>query len=153
MENQKDEPSEKKESDNKEKIRAYIEQIADGKKPPIAKDLVQLEHVEVKKQQIGQDTIDLAKTLKDQYIEHDQFERLSNDELSILESFSRQRMLLTRIAIIINQSRVNIGIEPFKKEDLEKILDGLVSKGYIETEMVGDNIVYILTERGKYRIQ
>jgi len=153
MENQKDEPSEEKESDNKEKIRAYIEQIADGKKPPIAKDLVQLEHVEVKKQQIGQDTIDLAKTLKDQYIEHDQFERLSNDELSILESFSRQRMLLTRIAIIINQSRVNIGIEPFKKEDLEKILDGLVSKGYIETEMVGDNIVYILTERGKYRIQ
>lgn len=153
MENQKDEPSEKKESDNKEKIRAYIEQIADGKKPPIAKDLVQLEHVEVKKQQIGQDTIDLAKTLKDQYVEHDQFERLSNDELSILESFSRQRMLLTRIAIIINQSRVNIGIEPFKKEDLEKILDGLVSKGYIETEMVGDNIVYILTERGKYRIQ
>ena len=86
-------------------------------------------------------------------MEHDQFERLSNDDLTILESFISKRMLLTRIAIVANQSRVPLGIEPFKKAELEKILDTLISKGYLEVEQVQGNNVYILTERGKYRIQ
>ncbi|GAF70396.1 unnamed protein product, partial [marine sediment metagenome] len=83
----------------------------------------------------------------------DQFERLSNDELIILESFISKRMLLTRIAIVVNQSRIPLGIEPFKKAELEKILDTLISKGYLEVDQVEGNNVYILTERGKYRIQ
>jgi predicted transcriptional regulator len=153
MENEKEDKNLKKELEDKEKIRNYLEQMAQSKKSPIAKDLVQLKHVEVKKQKISPETLDLANTLKEQYLEHDQFERLSNDELIILESFISKRMLLTRIAIVVNQSRIPLGIEPFKKAELEKILDTLISKGYLEVDQVEGNNVYILTERGKYRIQ
>ncbi|MFX1448410.1 MAG: hypothetical protein ACFFCG_09795 [Promethearchaeota archaeon] len=153
MENENENKNLKKGLEDKEKIRAYLEQIAQSKKTPVAKDLVQLKHVEVKKQQISSETLDLANTLKEQLLEHDQFERLSNDELTILESFMSKRMLLSRIAIVANQSRIPLGIEPFKKAELEKILDKLISKGYLEVEQVEGNTVYILTERGKYRIQ
>jgi len=153
MENEKEDKNLKKELGDKEKIRNYLEQMAQSKKSPVAKDLVQLKHVEVKKQKISPETLDLANTLKEQYLEHDQFERLSNDELTILESFISKRMLLTRIAIVANQSRIPLGIEPFKKAELEKILDTLISKGYIVVEQVEGNNIYILTERGKYRIQ
>ncbi|MCK4384266.1 MAG: hypothetical protein KAW66_13285, partial [Candidatus Lokiarchaeota archaeon] len=132
MENEKEDKNLKKELGDKEKIRNYLEQMAQSKKSPVAKDLVQLKHVEVKKQKISPETLDLAITLKEQYLEHDQFERLSNDDLTILESFISKRMLLTRIAIVANQSRVPLGIEPFKKAELEKILDTLISKGYLE---------------------
>ncbi|MFX1235576.1 MAG: hypothetical protein ACFFBY_13640 [Promethearchaeota archaeon] len=91
--------------------------------------------------------------MRDKYIEHDQFERLNNQELTILETFQGKRLFLSRIAIIANQSRVLLGLEPFKKVELEKILDNLLVKGYIEAEQVGDNIVYFLTERGKYKTQ
>ena len=153
MENEKEDKNLKKELEDKEKIRNYLEQMAQSKKSPIAKDLVQLKHVEVKKQKISPETLDLANTLKEQYLEHDQFERLSNDELTILESFISKRMLLTRIAIVVNQSRIPLGIEPFKKAELEKILDTLIFKGYLEVEQVEGNKIYVLTERGKYRIQ
>ena len=153
MENEKEDKHLKKELEDKEKIRNYLEQMAQSKKSPVAKDLVQLKHVEVKKQKISPETLDLANTLKDQLLEHDQFERLSNDDLTILESFISKRMLLSRIAIVANQSRIPLGIEPFKKAELEKILDTLISKGYLEVEQVEGNKVYVLTERGKYRIQ
>ena len=153
MENEKEEKKTEKERANKEKIRNYLEQMAQSKKPPVAKDLVQLKHVETKKQEVGPETLDLANTLKEQLLEHDRFERLSNDELTILESFNSRRMLLSRIAIVANQSRIPLGIEPFKKAELEKILDNLIYKGYLEVEQVEGNNVYILTERGKYRIQ
>ena len=152
MENKKNE-AHKKGTDEKENIRGYIEQMTQSKKTPVAKDLVQLKHVETKKQKVSQETLDLAEALKQQYIEHDQFERLSNDEITILESFINERMFLTRIAIVANQSRIPLGVEPFKKAELEKILDKLISKGYLEAEKVGDDLVYIITERGKYRIQ
>jgi hypothetical protein len=138
---------------DKEKIRLYLAQMAQNKKTPVAKDLVDLKHVEVKKQEVSQETMNLAKTLKEQYIEHDQFERLSNDELTILESFVGKRLFLSRIAIVANQSRIPLGIEPYKKADLEKIIEGLMMKGYIDFEKVGDKTVYFLTERGKYRVQ
>jgi len=153
MEKDNDDKNLKKESGDREKILNYLEQMAQSKKSPVAKDLVQLKHVEVKKQEISSETLDLANTLKEQLIEHDQFERLSNDEFTILESFMSKRMLLSRIAIVVNQSRIPLGIEPFKKAELEKILDTLISKGYLKVEQVEGNNVYILTERGKYRIQ
>jgi hypothetical protein len=153
MEKDEENKSNSKDKDDKEKIHNYLEEAAKHKKAPVAKDLVELKHVEVKKQEISQDTIDLAKTLKEQYIEHDQFERLSNDELTILESFMGKRLFLTRIAIVANQSRVPLGIAPFKKAELEKLIDGLITKGYIKSELVEGNPVYFLTERGKYRVQ
>ena len=140
MENKNDESSEKEE---KEKVQ----------KQPVAKDLVQLKHVEVKRQEVSPETRDLAQTLKERFIEHDQFERLSNDEITILETFMGKRLFLERIAIIANQSRIPLGIPGFLKAELEEILDHLISKGYIESEMVGDKNVYFLTERGKYRVQ
>jgi predicted transcriptional regulator len=153
MENENDKDLLKKKEEETEKIRDYIEQMVKSKKSPVAKDLVELKHVEVKKQEVSQDTLDLAKTLRDRYIEYDQFEDLSNDEITILESFMGKRMFLTRIAIVANQSRVPLGIEPFKKAELEKILEKLISKGYVKTEQVGDNLVYFLTERGENRVQ
>ena len=153
MENEEEDKNKKEELGDKEKIRYYLEQMAQSKKSPVAKDLVELKHVEVKKQEISPEAQDLANTLKDQLLEHDQFERLSNDELTILESFNNKRMFLSRIAIVANQSRIPLGIEPFKKAELEKILDTLISKGYLEVEQIEGNDIYILTERGKYRIQ
>ena len=145
MEN-KNEDSSKKENEEKEKLHEHF-------KKPVAKDLVTLKHVEVKKQEISPETRDLAQTLKERYLEHDQFERLSNDEITILESFMDKRLFLERIAIIANQSRIPLGIPGFKKAELEEILENLISKGYIQSQMVGDKNVYFLTERGKYRIQ
>ncbi|MFX1374944.1 MAG: hypothetical protein ACFFA0_03955 [Promethearchaeota archaeon] len=129
------------------------EEKSELEKKPVAKDLVTLKHVEVKKQKISPEARNLAQTLKESYIEHDQFERLTNDEITILETFMGKRLFLERIAIIANQSRIPLGISGFKKAELEKILDDLISKGYIESEVVGDKNVYFLTERGKYRVQ
>ena len=153
MEDKKEDAPSKEELNEKEKIRKYLEKMAQSKSQPIAKEIVQLKHVEVKKQEVSQETIDLAKTLRDKYLEHDQFEHLSNDELTILEAFGGKRLFLNRIAIIANQSRIPLGIEPFKKVELEKILNNLIMKGYIEAEEVGNDTVFYLTERGKYRIQ
>ena len=144
MENKNDE-STKKEEEEKE--------ISEHQKQSVAKDLVTLKHVEVKKQEISQETRNLAQTLKESFIEHDQFERLSNDEITILETFMGKRLFLERIAIIANQSRIPLGIPGFKKAEFEKILEDLISKGYVQAEEVGDKIVYFLTERGKYRVQ
>lgn len=144
MENKNDEPSRKEEEEK---------DISKHEKQPVAKDLVTLKHVEVKKQEISPETRNLAQTLKERLIEHDQFERLSNNEITILETFMGKRLFLERIAIIANQSRIPLGIPGFKKAELEKILKGLISKGYIQVVEVGDKNVYLLTERGKYRVQ
>jgi len=152
MGNEKNNSSEKGE-ESKEKMRSYLEQMAQGKKQAVAKDIVELKHVEVKKQEISKETRDLAQTLKQQVLEHDQFENLSNDEMTVLESFTGKRLFLSRIAIIVNQSRIPLGIEGLKKAELEEILEKLISKGYLQGEQVKENTVYFLTERGKYRIQ
>ncbi|MDX1797887.1 MAG: hypothetical protein R3255_04500 [Candidatus Lokiarchaeia archaeon] len=143
MENNNDHPTEEEnEEDNKK-----------GKEKLVAKDLVTLKHVETHKQKISLETLDLAQALKESYLDHDQFERLSNDEITILETFMGKRLFLERIAIIANQSRMPLGLPGFKKAELEKILVDLVSKGYLESEIVGNKPVYFLTERGKYRVQ
>ncbi len=147
MDNEKDEMAKK----DKEKMTQAFNQKTEGKKKPVAKDLVKLKHVEIKKQEVDQEAVELAKTIKTQIATHDSFDQLSNDEKTILETFEGKRLFLTRIAIIINQSRVLLGIEPFKKADLEKILGDLIAKGYVLSEIVGDNRVYYLSERGKER--
>jgi hypothetical protein len=152
MENKNDQPNEE-ENEEKEKVKEYIEKNKESKKKLVAKDLVTLKHVETHKQKISPEARDLAQTLKESFLEHDQFERLSNDEITILETFMGKRLFLERIAIIANQSRMPLGIPGFKKAELEKILDNLVSKGYLESEIVGNKPVFFLTERGKYRIQ
>ncbi|MEJ2277495.1 MAG: hypothetical protein P8Y70_07070 [Candidatus Lokiarchaeota archaeon] len=141
------------EKDDKEKMSSLFRKAAENKDKRVAKEKVNLTHVETKKQEASQETIDLAKRLKEQVITHDSFEKLSNDELTIIESIMNKRMFLSRIAIISNQSRVPMGKEPFKKAELEEILSNLIAKGYIASEIVGNNRVYYLTERGKYRVQ
>ncbi|KKN41884.1 hypothetical protein LCGC14_0718790 [marine sediment metagenome] len=143
MKNNEDESTKKDDEEGKTKT----------KKQAVAKDLVELKHVEVKKQKISPETRDLAQTLKERFIEQDQFERLTNDEITILETFMGKRLFLERIAIIANQSRIPLGIPGFKKAELEKMLDTLGSKGYIEFDVVNEKNVYFLTERGKYRVQ
>ncbi len=143
MKNNEDESTKKDDEEGKTKT----------EKQTVAKDLVELKHVEVKKQDISPETRDLAQTLKERFIEQDQFERLTNDEITILETFMGKRLFLERIAIIANQSRIPLGIPGFKKAEFEKILDTLSSKGYIEFDVVNEKNVYFLTERGKYRVQ
>lgn len=118
-----------------------------------AKDSVHLKHVKTRKQEPSPEAIKLATTLKSQILTHNSFKNLTNDEKTILECFMNRRLFLSRIAIIMNQSRVPLGLPPMKKAELEEILTNLISKGYIISEIVGDNRVYYLTERGKSRVQ
>ncbi len=130
-----------------------MENEKDEKKKSVAKDLVELKHVEVKKQEISQDTKELADVIKTQGLTQDQSNELSNDEITILESFIGKRLFLTRIAIVVNQSRIPLGIEPFKKAELEQLLENLINKGFIDFSIVEDKHVYFLTEKGKECIQ
>ncbi|MHA1804919.1 MAG: hypothetical protein ACTSU4_10410 [Promethearchaeota archaeon] len=117
-----------------------------------ARDKVSLKHVSVKKQEPSPEAIKLATTLKTQILTYDSFETLSNDEKTMLECFMNRRLFLSRIAIIMNQSRVPLGLPPLKKAELEEILSNLIAKGYVASEIVGENRVYYLTERGKSRV-
>ena len=130
-----------------------MENEKDEKKKSVAKDLVELKHVEVKKQEISQDTKELADVIKTQGLTQDQSDELSNDEITILESFIGKRLFLTRIAIVVNQSRIPLCIEPFKKAELEQLLESLINKGFIDFSIVEDKHVYFLTEKGKECIQ
>jgi hypothetical protein len=146
------EKSNKNEKEKQEDLSDLLNQSQTEKKP-VAKDLVKLKHVKTKKQKVGSEAARLAESLKEQVVKHDHFEQLSNEELTLLEAFMGRRLFLTRIAIIVNQSRVPLGLEPFKKAELEKILEKLIDKGYIHSETVGDKQVFYLTERGKHRVQ
>lgn len=137
----------------KEKLREYFKKTAEGSDKQVAKDLVELKHVETKKQEASKEATELAKRLKEQVLTHDSFERLSNEEKTILETFQGKRLFLERIAIIVNQGRKALNMETFTKKELEEILDNLIAKGYINTELVADKRVYYLSERGKYRTQ
>jgi len=145
MENEKDDMS----NNDKEDLADVFKKVAQDKSKTVAKDLVQLRHVETKKQEVSQETKKLADALKQQ----EEDDKLSNDEITILESFIGKRLFLRRIAIVVNQSRIPLGIEPFKKEDLEKLLDRLIHNGYIDFDIVNDERVYFLTEKGKEHIQ
>lgn len=123
------------------------------KRKTVARDFVELKHIEVKKQEISKETEELAKIIKQRELEEGVSEELSNDEVTLLETFMGRRLFLSRIAIIANQSRIPLGIEPFKKADLEMLLNSLIRKGFVKSEIVRDEIVYILTEKGKERVQ
>ena len=123
------------------------------KRKTVARDIVELKHIEVKKQEISKETEELAKIIKQRELEEGVSEELSNDEITLLETFMGRRLFLSRIAIIANQSRIPLGIEPFKKADLEMLLNSLIRKGFVKSEIVRDEIVYILTEKGKERVQ
>jgi hypothetical protein len=129
------------------------EREAASQKKAVAKDLVQLTHVEVKKQDLSKDTVELVEAMKEKGFDKDESDNLTNDEITILGSFMNKRLFLTRIAIIANQSRIPLGIEPFKKEDLERILDRLIHRELIDFEIVNNERVYFLTEKGKEVVQ
>ncbi len=152
MEKQEDDDSQRKKADA-EKLKSYIDEMAKGQKAPIAKDLVILKHVETKKQMVSQDAKNLADAIKEIEGFKEKSDELTSDELTILEAFEKKRLFLSRIAIIVNQSRVTMGMEGFNKSELEEILNNLIAKGYLESQVVNDNVVYILTEKGEERIQ
>jgi hypothetical protein len=129
------------------------EQVSSSKKKSVAKDIVQLTHVDVKKREISKETVELADIIKQKGLDQNQIEDLTNDEITILESFENKRLFLSRIAIIANQSRIPLGIQPFMKEDLEKLLDRLIHREYLDFEIVNKERVYFLTEKGKQRLQ
>ena len=86
MENEKDEDEEKEDITNLSQ-----QKTAQDKKKIVAKDLVELEHVEVKKQEVSQETKNLADVLKQIGLEEGVSEELTNNEITILESFVGKR--------------------------------------------------------------
>ena len=134
----------KNEKDNKEKSK-------------IAKDFVNLTHVETKKQKVDYDGMVDILSQKEAYDEQQQFrKKLTTDEQAIMTSFQKKRMLLDRIWIITNQSRIQMGLDGYKRENLKEILDNLVKMGYLKYEAVQYeskfNDVYILTELGEEQV-
>jgi len=125
--------------------------------PKIAKDFVNLTHVETKKQKVDYKGMVDILSQKEAYDEQQQFrKKLTTDEQAIMTSFQKKRMLLDRIWIITNQSRIQMGLDGYKRENLKKILDNLVDMGYLKYEAVQYeskfNDVYILTELGKEQV-
>ena len=148
MDIEKDEDEEKKDITNLSQ-----QKTTQDKKKIVAKDLVELEHVEVKKQEMSKETKTLSDALKKVGQMEGVSEELTNDEITILESFIGKRLFLRRIAIVVNQSRIPLGIEPFKKEELELLLDRLIHKNYIDFDIVNQERVYFLTDKGKEYVQ
>lgn len=58
-------------------------------------------------------------------------ERLSDDEVFVLEILSRQRKLLDQILSEFNAPRKAVGKEPVQREALASLLEGLREKGFI----------------------
>jgi DNA-binding MarR family transcriptional regulator len=118
------------------------------KKP--SKEAIQLQHVETKKQDVGNFAKE-TELLKLKEMEASN--TLSSIEKTILNAFQKKRMILTRIAIVVNEGRLAIHQEKIPMADLKAILDILVKKGYLTYEIVEydgqKNDVYILTEAGE----
>jgi len=141
----------------KEKSKKKKEEEEEKEESKIAKDFVNLTHVETKKQKVDYRGMGDILSQKEKYDEQQQFkQKLTTDEQAILTSFQKNRMLLDRIWIITNQSRIQMGLNGYKREDLKEILDNLVKLGYLNYEVVEYeskiNDVYILTELGKEQV-
>ncbi|MHA1720336.1 MAG: hypothetical protein ACTSWX_13935 [Promethearchaeota archaeon] len=126
-------------------------------KAKAAKEFVNLTHVETKKQKVDYKGMVDILSAKEAFDEQQQFrEKLTPDEQSILTSFQKKRMLMDRIWIIVNQSRIQMGLDGYKLDDLKQMLDRLVDLGYLKYEAVEYeskiNDVYILTELGKEQV-
>ena len=142
----------KKKSDKKKE-----EKDEDNEKSKLAKDYFNLTHVETKKQKVDYKGMVDILSQKESYDEQQQFrKKLTTDEQAIMTSFQKDRMLLDRIWIITNQSRIQMGMDGYKREQLKEILDNLVEMGYLKYEAIQYeskfNDVYILTELGKEQV-
>jgi len=143
----------RKEKENKKKKK----EDKNKKLSKLAIDYVNLTHVETKKQKVDYKGMVDILSQKENYDEQQQFrKKLTTDEQAIMTSFQKDRMLLDRIWIITNQSRIQMGMEGYKREQLKEILDNLVEMGYLKYEAVQYeskfNDVYILTELGKEQV-
>ena len=126
-------------------------------KSKLAKDFVNLTHVETKKQKVDYKGMVDILSQKENYDEQQQFrKKLTTDEQAIMTSFQKDRMMLDRIWIITNQSRIQMGLDGYRRDKLKEILDNLVDMGYLKYEAVQYeskfNDVYILTELGKEQV-
>jgi hypothetical protein len=125
-------------------------------KKKVARDFINLTHVETHKQKINPTDLAGVLNIKKEYDTHHQadlaLDTLSNDDKVILAAFEKKRMLTERIWIIVNQSRVQINLLPIKLEDLKHKLTQLTEMGYLLHEQIpyekSTNDVYILTEKG-----
>lgn len=127
------------------------------KKP--AREAVNLTHVETQKQQVDKAKLANLLSLQQQRnAQTTQAKTLSPDQQTILRSFQKDRLLLDRIWIIVNQTRQSLALEPLKRVEVKDLCEQLVEEGYLYFEQVTDpmtknvNEVYILTEKGKDEI-
>jgi DNA-binding MarR family transcriptional regulator len=124
-----------------------------GKKQS-ARDLVNLTHVETQKQKVDRES--LADLMNLQQDVDSQQVGLDQEDHIILGAFEKKRLMLERVWIIVNEARVQMGMEPIKQSDIKVKLDALVDNGYLTHEEVEydnqTNDVYILTDKGKDEI-
>jgi predicted transcriptional regulator len=114
-----------------------------------AKDRVNLKRVETRRQEVklSQKEIEMMQQFEQNINPKTE---LSNDEITIINIFEKQRLFITRILIKFNQTRAALGMPLFKTKDIQDIVDGLVSKQLVTSAVApnGEN-VYFLTEAGK----
>lgn len=120
-----------------------------------ARERVQLKHVERSKGS-KQAPVEL-KTVLDSAQERQKVRApLSNDELTLLSAIGKKRMFLSRIAIIVNQSRAPLGLPLLKEADFVGLLETLEKRGLVVSEHVKtegrERVVYYLSEEGKDEI-
>jgi len=75
-------------------------------------------------------------------------DNISHDDQTILLWFKKSKSLsLSHITSLFNQYEALLDFKDVEKPEIEKILDTLISKGYLEVEQVEGNIEYIPTEK------
>ncbi|GAB4315359.1 MAG: hypothetical protein Kow0069_17190 [Promethearchaeota archaeon] len=127
----------------------------DSGEKKVARDLVKLRHVETRKQEVA-----VAPELREQLELAEQKRRLesplSNEEVVVLSALEQRRMFLSRVAIVVNQGRVPLGLPPLGREELEGTLSRLVERGLVERQLVRsegqERWVYFLTEAGREQV-
>ena len=147
-------PKEKKSAKDDVKLTHFEPATEEDDKKP-ARELVTLSHVETQKQKVDRES--LAHLLNLQQEVSSEQPVLDSDDRIILGAFEKKRLMLERIWIIVNETRVNLGMEATKQSDIKARCNALVENGYLTHEEVEYdnqvNNVYILTEKGSDEIQ
>lgn len=128
----------------------------EAEKKKVARDFINLTHVETHKQKINSTELAGVLNIKKEYDTNRRadlaLDTLTNEDKVILAAFEKKRMLTERIWIIVNQSRVQMNLTPIKLEDLKQKLSQLTEMGYLLHEQIPyektTNDIYILTEKG-----
>ena len=122
----------------------------------MARDQVKLTHVETHRQEAHLENApesQLKAQLTSALERAEVTAPLSNDELNVISAIGKRRLFLQRIMIIMNQTRVPLGLAPLREDDLLEVLKSLEKTRMLITELVHsegqERLVFYLTEEGQ----